>query len=122
MPGRHPLQTSDARGPIFGCKKRNAANERLRQHLNKHWWALATFLFRPAIDPTNWLAEQMIRPAVAHRKAWGGNRTPAGARAQEALMSVLQTLRLPKQDPLQWLEKLLHAPRGREPKLLAAAA
>lgn len=107
---------------ILGPKKMSKLNEKLRKHLKDHWWALATFLFRPGIDPTNWLAEQMIRPAVVNRKVWGGNRTPAGARAQEVLMSVLQTLRLRKQDPLKWFHKLLHAPRGRAPSLLTAAA
>ena len=107
---------------VFGRKKLNKANDRLRKHLKEHWWGLATFLFRPGIDPTNWLAEQMIRPAVVNRKVWGGNRTPAGARAQEVLMSVLQTLRLRKKDPLAFLAKLLYARGGHEPKLLPSAA
>jgi transposase len=50
-------------------------------------------VFEPRIEPTNWQAEQAIRPAVVNRKVWGGNRTPAGAKAQSILMSVLETCR-----------------------------
>jgi transposase len=107
---------------IFCRKRRNKENEKLRKHLFKHWWALATFLWRPRMDATNWLGEQMIRPAVVNRKVWGGNRTPAGAHAQEVLMSVLQTLRFRKRDPIRFLTKLFQARPGRQPELLSWAA
>jgi transposase len=41
--------------------------------------------------PTNYRAEQALRPAVVNRKVWGGNRTWIGARAQSVLTSVLLT-------------------------------
>src|SRR3954452_9547916 len=67
------------------------AYETLSEHLWRHLDEWFTFLSHPEIEPTNWEAEQAIRPAVVNRKVWGGNRTWAGARAQEVLMSVLQT-------------------------------
>jgi transposase len=62
-------------------------------HLWNHFSDWFRFLSNPKIEPTNWQAEQAIRPAVVNRKVWGGNRTPAGARAQSILMSVLETCR-----------------------------
>ena len=52
----------------------------LAKHLWNHFEQWFTFVFDPRIEPTNWKAEQAIRPAVVNRKVWGGNRTAAGAR------------------------------------------
>ena len=65
----------------------------LAKHLWNHIEQWFAFVFNPRIEPTNWKAEQAIRPAVVNRKVWGGNRTDAGARAQGVLMSVLETCR-----------------------------
>ena len=42
------------------------------KHLTTEWKALFTFLCNPAVDATNWRAEQAIRPAVVTRKVCGG--------------------------------------------------
>ena len=63
----------------------------LARHLWNHFEQWFAFVFDPRIEPTNWKAEQAIRPAVVNRKVWGGNRTAAGARAQGVLMSVFET-------------------------------
>jgi hypothetical protein len=65
----------------------------LAKHLRNHFEQRFAFAFDPRIEPTNWKAEQAIRPAVVNRKVWGGNRTVAGARAQGVLMSVFETCR-----------------------------
>jgi transposase len=65
----------------------------LASHLWSHFEQWFAFVFDPRIEPTNWKAEQAIRPAVVNRKVWGGNRTGAGARAQGVLMSVFETCR-----------------------------
>lgn len=65
----------------------------LAKHLWNRFEQWFAFVFDPRIEPTNWKAEQAIRPAVVNRKVWGGNRTTAGARAQGALMSVFETCR-----------------------------
>ncbi len=54
--------------------------------------AVFTFLLDPAIDATNWRAEQALRPAVVTRKVCGGNRTTRGAHTHEVLASVLRTI------------------------------
>ena len=85
--GRLANELADA---IFPSKS-NAANERLAQHMWNHLDQLLTFLTVPGLDATNWRAELAIRFGVILRKAWGGNRTWAGARAQGVLMSVWRT-------------------------------
>jgi transposase len=65
----------------------------LSKHLRNHLEQWFAFVFDPRVEPTNWKAEQAIRPAVVNRKVWGGNRTRAGADTQQALMSVFETCR-----------------------------
>jgi transposase len=69
------------------------AYETLSRHLEKYLYEWFVFLDHPEVEPTNWEAEQAIRPAVVNRKVWGGNRTWVGAHAQEVLLSVLETCR-----------------------------
>src|SRR5262249_2032152 len=56
-----------------------AAYRRLAKHLRRHQGEWFAFLSHPELEPTNWEAEQAIRPAVVNRKVWGGNRSWAGA-------------------------------------------
>ena len=83
--------------------------ETLSKHLWKHLEEWFTFLDHPEVEPTNWEAEQAIRPAVVNRKVWGGNRTWAGARAQEVLMSVLQTCKRLGRSGLDFVSQTLRA-------------
>ena len=85
------------------------AYETLSRHLWKHVDDWLTFLDHPEVEPTNWEAEQAIRPAVVNRKVWGGNRTWAGARAQEVLMSVLQTCKRTGRAALEFVSQTLRA-------------
>ena len=103
-----------ARGRLRGqlldsllSRKTNVANERFARHLWNHRDHLLTFLTIPAVDATNWRAEQALRPAVVNRKVWGGNRTLAGSRAQAILASVLQTCRQQGRDVLDFLSQTL---------------
>jgi len=88
------------------------AYETLSNHLWKHLSEWFTFLEHPEVEPTNWEAEQAIRPAVVNREVWGGNRTWAGARAQEVLMSVLQTCRRIGRPGLDFISQTLRAFRN----------
>jgi transposase len=97
------------------------AYETLSEHLWNHLEEWFTFLSRPEVEPTNWEAEQAIRPAVVNRKVWGGNRTWAGAYAQEVLMSVLETCRRAGRSGLEFVSQTLRAfgdPRLPRPILL----
>src|SRR5262249_51890543 len=81
----------------------------LANHLRNHLEQWFTFAFDPGIEPTNWRAEQAIRPAVVNRKVWGGNRTRAGADAQQALMSVFETCRQHARSVLEHVSLTLRA-------------
>jgi transposase len=83
----------------------NPANERLAAHLYRHAEQWFMFLLDPTIPATNYRGEQAIRPAVVNRKVWGGNRTPAGARAQAITMSVLQTCKQRAIDAFAYLSQ-----------------
>ena len=66
-------------------------------------------MFDPRVEPTNWAAEQAIRPAVVNRKVWGGHRTAAGAKAQGVLMSVLETCRRQGHAVVDYISQTLRA-------------
>jgi transposase len=90
-------------------------------HLWNHFSDWFRFLSDPKIEPTNWPAEQAIRPAVVNRKVWGGNRTPAGAKAQSILMSVLETCRRQAHSVVDYLSQTLRSfksPMAQRPTLL----
>jgi transposase len=94
--------------------RRNLVNRRLAKHLARHIREWFWFLLDPTIDATNYRAEQGLRGGVVNRKVWGGNRVPRGSRAQEQLMTVLETSRRQHKNPLLVLEHILH---GRPPPL-----
>jgi len=85
-------------------------NRKFQAHLARHQKEILTFLYHPDIEATNWPAEQAIRPAVANRKVFGGNRTPAGAHAQEVLASVFATNAQHGRQALRFLSKIIRTP------------
>jgi len=91
-------------------------NRRLLDHLGRERDALFTFLLRDddgvRVQATNWRAEHASRPAVVCRKAWGGNRTWAGAECWQVLSSLLATARAQQRDPVTLLMPLLRSPRA----------
>jgi transposase len=66
-------------------------NARFAKRLRKHRPHLLRFLYVDDLEPTNNLAERMLRPAVITRKTNGCNRTKDGAMAHSILSSVLVT-------------------------------
>ena len=66
-------------------------NARFAKRLRKHRPHLLRFLYVTDLEPTNNLAERMLRPAVITRKTNGCNRTQDGATAHSILASVLVT-------------------------------
>ena len=84
--------------------------ERFAAHLAVEFGAIFTFLWDPAVDATNWRAEQAIRPAVVIRKVCGGNRTRKGADTQQVLASVVRTARQRNLDLPALFATMLRAP------------
>jgi hypothetical protein len=54
---------------------------------------LFTFVLEPDVEPTNNLAERLLRGAALDRKAGRTNRTAAGAHRRSVIVSVLESLR-----------------------------
>jgi transposase len=96
-------------------------NRRLLDHLARERGALFTFLLQQGVQATNWRAEHAIRPAVICRKAWGGNRTWAGAGSWQVLSSILATARVQQRDPVALLVPLLRPPARSWPTLPSPA-
>lgn len=94
-------------GDLVGPTKQNASNERFAKHLENHLCDWFTFLEVPGLDATNYRGEQATRPAVVNRKVWGGSRTPAGARAQSVLKSVMETCRQHGRSALDYVSQVL---------------
>lgn len=88
-------------------EKQNAANERLRKHLQNHIWHWFWFLLEPGLDATNWRAEQAVRLGVINRKVWGGNRNDMGADAQKTLMTVIATCLQNDRCPIEFIALVL---------------
>ncbi len=97
---------------MLGTHRQNAANRRLARHLEHERLWLFTFLYCPGLDATNNAAERAIRGMVIARKVWGGNRTWAGARTQQILVSVLRTCWQQGKDAFTRCVRLLRAPRA----------
>jgi transposase len=102
--------------------KTHPGNERFAKFLYQRANEVFNYLRDSRLDATNWRAEQAVRPAVVNRKVWGGNRTTAGAQAQEGLTSVLRTCWQRGLHALDFLSQTLRAPPGRAPKLLLASS
>ena len=91
----------------------DADNARFAKRLRKHRPYLLRFLYVDDLQPTNNLAERMLRPAVITRKTNGCNRTKDGAAAHSILSSVLVTCHqqsIPVLDYLVQLQQLGSTP------------
>jgi hypothetical protein len=55
---------------------------------------LFTFVFVPGVEPTNNLAERLLRGSAQDRKAGRTNKTAAGAHRRSVIVSVLESLRV----------------------------
>ncbi len=69
----------------------NADGLRLRLRLWRNCEELLTFLYTAGVDGSNNQVERAIRPIVAHRRMNGGHRSPRGANALAAILSVYRS-------------------------------
>lgn len=74
-----------------GRRRTCPANATLAKHLYRHGPEWFLFLVDASIPATNHRAEQALKTPIVNRKVWGGNRSEAGAAAQQVTCSVLQT-------------------------------
>jgi transposase len=90
----------------------NPDNERFAKHLYNHAACWFVFLVNPDIPATNHRAEQALKTPIVNRKVWGGNRTNAGAEAQEVTCSVLQTCKNKAADAFSYLSNAFRGVLG----------
>jgi transposase len=83
------------------------ANDAFAEHLYNHGEQWLMFLIDPSIPATNHRAEQALKTPIVNRKVWGGNRTNAGAHAQEVTSSVLHTCKNKAIDAFTFLSNAL---------------
>lgn len=69
----------------------------------------------PGLEPTNNLAERTVRPAVIWRKKSFGSDSVGGCVFVERMLSVIQTLRMRKQNVLDYLTAAVTAEREGKP-------
>lgn len=81
--------------------------DKFRRKLLGHFNELVTCLDFTEVCSHNNLAERMLRGNVIMRKITFGNRSEEGALNHEVIMSLLQTARLQKLNPLSFLRELL---------------
>ena len=102
----------------FACGTYSDKNwQRLSKRLLKHADEMFTFLDQPGLPKDNNPAERSIRPHVIVRNRSFQNRTEKGADAHAALTSVIYSLMLQKQNPLEEIRKAYPLHRQRALKL-----
>ena len=113
---REDVESVLERGRVCGCAKTAAVCRELLAVEAALW----TFVEHEGIEPTNNLAERMLRPAVLWRKGSFGCQSETGCRFVERMLTVVQTLRLQRRSVLAYLEETLCAHRNGlpAPKLL----
>jgi transposase len=74
------------------------------------------------VEPTNNFMERLVRLAVLWRRRSFGCNSDSGCRFVERILTVIQTCRLNKNNPLEYLAQAVHARRigQASPKLLCA--
>jgi len=80
---------------------------RFAKRLQRHKDELFTFLYERGVDFHNNHSEQQVRPDVIFRKITNGNRSSKGAQCHNVIVSILQTAKLNKIDPIGTLESVL---------------
>ena len=87
-----------------------------RKFVNNLYYRDADDLFRfvtdSELDSTNNISERELRALVILRKISNGSRSTRGANATAMLLSIIQTLRLRKENVLQGLQAILKNPSG----------
>jgi len=117
-----PLQTRMHAVLLSGAATGIKKTKGLCEHLLKREESMWRFAHVPGLEPTNNLAERVLRPAVIWRKKSFGSDSKRGCRFVSRMLSVVQTLKMRGQNALDYLESALRAYRqGASPPPLPSA-
>lgn len=101
---------------IFALTLRHYKHITIRRFVDNLWKRDVESLFRfvtdPNVDPTNNISERELRHLVIIRKISNGSRSARGAHATAMLLSVIQTLRMNKKNPLLEMQEILKNASG----------
>lgn len=101
---------------IFQLTDRHYQHTTIRRFVNNLWnrdiHNLFRFVANQDIDPTNNISERELRELVIIRKISNCSRSNKGAEITATLLSIIQTLRMNKQNVLQGLSSILKNPSG----------
>ncbi len=96
---------------IFELTLKHYKHTTIHRFVNNLWKRDVENLFRfvtnPEINPTNNISERELRHLVIIRKISNGSRSVRGANATAMLLSVIQTLRMNKKNPLIGMQEIL---------------
>ncbi len=117
---RHEVQTLLEQGQHCAHARTAGTCTELLAHVDALW----TFVDQEGVEPTNNVAERVLRPAVLWRRHSGGTRSAAGSRFVERMLTVVTTCRLQERNLLDYLTAACTAAVQGEaaPSLLPAAA
>src|SRR3990167_7401095 len=101
---------------VFQLTLRHYKHSITRKFVNNLYYRDVDDLFRfvtdAEIDPTNNISERELRALVIIRKISNGSRSVRGANTTAMLLSIIQTLRLKKENLLQGLQAILKNASG----------
>jgi transposase len=108
-----PEQVEQLRSEILQLTFRHYTHITIRRFVNNLAHRDIDDLFRfvtdPEIDPTNNISERELRHLVMIRRISHGSRSRRGANVTAQLTSIIQTLRLRKENVLQGLQNVLNS-------------
>jgi transposase len=78
--------------------------------MRRHWGPLTLFLREPGAPLDNNICEQSLKMAILHRKNSLGFKTQHGAQVGDLFMSLIQTCRLNRVNPWDYLMALVNHP------------
>ncbi len=111
-----PEQVDALKAEILGLTLRHYKHITIRRFVDNLWKRDIESLFRfvtdPEVDPTNNISERELRHLVIIRKISNGSRSTRGANATAMLLSVIQTLRMNKKNPLLEMQEILKSASG----------
>lgn len=111
-----PEHVDALKAEIFLLTLRHYQHSTVRKFVNNLYYRDSESLFRfatdPDVNPTNNISEQKLRHLVIIRKNSNGSRSPRGANATAMLLSIIQTLRLKKENTFNGLKNVLNNPSG----------
>ncbi|MFH1638363.1 MAG: IS66 family transposase [Candidatus Woesearchaeota archaeon] len=111
-----PEQVEQLKSEILQLTTRHYNHSTIRKFVNRLYYKDVENLFRFTTDPdvssTNNISERELREMVLIRHISKGSRSPRGANTTAILMSIIQTLRIRKENTLQGLFNILNNPSG----------